>query len=132
MNDNLMKTTRVYVEHLLSVAAILFTLTCAGYFALASPSSAAEKYKWSDEKRAKAAVTIYTLDTCPYCHQAKEFLLQKGIRFKEIDIREDPERAEEMFRISGQRGVPVIMIGNDVIVGFDRRMLEEKLQSSGL
>jgi glutaredoxin 3 len=123
-----MKSTRVYLGHFLSVAAIGLTLTCAGYFAVVSPSCAAERYKWVDEKGAGADVTIYVLDTCPYCHQAKDFLSQKGIRFKEIDVRKDLEGAKEMFRISRQRRVPVIVIGNDVIVGFDRRMLEERLQ----
>lgn len=73
-------------------------------------------------------VIIYTRDTCPYCHQAKEFLSQKGIIYKEIDVGKDRDGAYEMIGISRQRGVPVIVIDDDVIVGFDREILEEKLR----
>jgi glutaredoxin 3 len=73
-------------------------------------------------------VTIYTLDTCPYCHQAKEFLSQQGIDYQEIDVGRDRDGAYEMMAISGQKGVPVIVIDGDVIVGFDREILEEKLR----
>jgi S1-C subfamily serine protease len=32
-----------------------------------------------------------------------------------------------MIRLSGQRGVPVIAVGDEVVVGFDRRRLEQLL-----
>jgi len=58
----------------------------------------------------------------------KEFLSQKGVSYKEIEISRDPEAEKEVVRISGRRSVPVIVIDGDVIVGFDRRALEEKLR----
>lgn len=38
----------------------------------------------------------------------------------------------EMFRLSGSRTVPVIVIGTDVVVGFDRRRVTELLRQHGL
>lgn len=57
----------------------------------------------------------------------KGFLSQRGIPFKEYDVGVDREAALQMIRLSGQQGVPVITVDDEVIVGFDRRRLEEAL-----
>lgn len=72
-------------------------------------------------------VLIYTTPTCPYCRQAKEFLRAKGIPFEEKDVSSDPIAAQEMIRVSGQRGVPVLVIDGEVIVGFNRPAIEQAL-----
>ena len=54
----------------------------------------------------------------------KEFLTQRGVRWTEKYVDEDRDAAIEMIRRSGQRGVPVTVIGDEVIVGFDRPRLE--------
>jgi glutaredoxin 3 len=72
-----------------------------------------------------AEVTIYTTPTCPWCHKAKAWFRDKKIRYKEIDVTSDRSGAEEMVRISGQTGVPVIVVGNEVIVGFRESRLNE-------
>jgi glutaredoxin len=38
----------------------------------------------------------------------------------------------EMFTLSGSRTVPVIVIGSEVVVGFDRKRVEELLKTHGL
>ena len=73
-------------------------------------------------------VTIYTTPTCGYCRHAEEFLRQRGIQFTEHDVSADRAAAEEMVRKSGQTGVPVIVIDDDVVVGFDRARLEQLLK----
>jgi len=82
----------------------------------------------SSGKATSKDVTIYVRNTCPYCRQVKEFLSQKGISYKEIEVSQDRDRRDEMIRISGQRGVPVIVINNKVIVGFNRQAIEENLR----
>ncbi len=57
----------------------------------------------------------------------KEFLSQKGVDYKEWDISDDPLAMRELARRSGQLGVPVTFIGNDMIIGFDRTKIEEAL-----
>jgi glutaredoxin-like YruB-family protein len=70
-------------------------------------------------------VTVYTTQTCPYCHQAKEFLRQNGVPFVERDVAADPAAAAELSqRAPGARGVPVIAADGQVIVGFNRPALE--------
>lgn len=68
-------------------------------------------------------VKIYTTPTCGYCHQAKDFLNQLGVRFTEYDVSRDETAAEEMVSMTGQMGVPVIVIDGQVVVGFDRERI---------
>ena len=72
-------------------------------------------------------VKIYSTPTCPYCHRAKAYLKEKNISFEDIDVSGNKEAADEMIKVSGQMGVPVIMVGNEVMVGFDKNKLEELL-----
>ena len=74
-------------------------------------------------------VMVYTSPTCPYCHQAKEYLRQKGVPFTERDVSRDPGAAREIVRLTGQVGVPVITIDDHVIPGFSPQRLEQILAS---
>jgi glutaredoxin 3 len=75
------------------------------------------------------SVVVYTAPTCGYCRQAKQYLTQRGIPFTEYDVAADPRAAQEMVRLSGQRGVPVIVIDGQVVVGFDRLRVDLLLAS---
>ena len=72
-------------------------------------------------------VVIYTTPTCPYCHRAKEYLSRKGIPYSDINVAQDREKAKEMIQKSGQMGVPVITIDNEVVVGFNQALLDKLL-----
>lgn len=74
-------------------------------------------------------VTVYSTSTCPYCHQAKSYLSQKGVEFTDKNVGTDVAAREEMVKKSGQLGVPVIDVDGQVIVGFNRPKLDELLQS---
>ncbi len=58
---------------------------------------------------------------------AKEYLTAKGIPYIEHDVAADPEKRKEMMEISGQLGVPVIQIDTDVIVGFNKPLINQLL-----
>jgi glutaredoxin-like YruB-family protein len=72
-------------------------------------------------------VIIYSTPTCPYCHQAKEFFKSQGIEYTDYDVAADQARAKEMIDKSGQMGVPVIIIGDKMIIGFDQPSIEKEL-----
>jgi alkyl hydroperoxide reductase subunit F len=72
-----------------------------------------------------ASITIYSTPQCPYCRMVKAFFDRKGIPYREINVAEDRKAAEEVVRISGQLGVPVTVVDNEVIVGFDAQRLNE-------
>lgn len=64
-------------------------------------------------------VIIFTTPTCSFCNNAKRYFREKNIRFTEVDVARDQKAAQDMLRRTGQMGVPVILINNKPIVGFD-------------
>jgi len=70
-------------------------------------------------------VTVYSTQHCQYCRMAKAFLDKHGVPYESIDVGEDERAAEKMIALSGQRGVPVIVVDDEVIVGFDSQRLNE-------
>lgn len=72
-------------------------------------------------------VTIYTTPTCHFCHMAKEYFKENNIPYTEHDVIADEVKRQEMYEKTGQMGVPVIVIGGEVVVGFDRPRIEELL-----
>jgi len=75
-----------------------------------------------------AEVKVYSTPTCPYCKMTKEFLKQHKVKFKDIDVSKDQTAAQDMVRKSGQMGVPVIEIGDTIIVGYDRDAITKALK----
>lgn len=72
-------------------------------------------------------VKIYSTPTCPYCIRAKQFLKDNNVEFENIDVSSDQQKAEEMVKISGQMGVPVLDIEGEIIVGFDKEAIKKVL-----
>lgn len=72
-------------------------------------------------------VTIYSTASCHFCHAAKDFFDEKGVKYTDFNVGEDIEKRKEMVEMTGQMGVPVIKIGDDVIVGFDQNKVSELL-----
>ena len=70
---------------------------------------------------------IYTTTFCPACDQTKKFLLSRGVEFEILNIEEDDKLAQEMIEKSGQFSVPVIEIGEKIIVGFNKQKLVEAI-----
>jgi glutaredoxin 3 len=72
-------------------------------------------------------ITIYSTPTCHFCNLAKDFFKEKGIAYTEHDVASDLDKRKEMVEKTGQMGVPVIFIDNEMIIGFDKARLEELL-----
>lgn len=70
-------------------------------------------------------VTVYSTQNCPYCRMAKAFLDKYAVPYESLDVGADIEAAKKMIELSGQRGVPVIVVDDEVIVGFDAQRLTE-------
>ena len=69
-------------------------------------------------------VKVYSTPTCPYCKMAKEYLSSKNISYQDIDVSSDKEAIVDMIKVSGQMGVPVIVINGEAIVGFDKARID--------
>ena len=72
-------------------------------------------------------VTIYSTPVCHFCHMAKDFFKENNIKFTEHDVAMDAEKRQEMVEMTNQMGVPVIRIGDDVVIVFDEGKLKELL-----
>lgn len=61
------------------------------------------------------------------CRQTKEFLSSRGVVFRDVNVMEDVQARQHLVRLTGQMAVPVILVGNEVIRGFDKARLKAVL-----
>lgn len=64
-------------------------------------------------------VEIFSTETCHFCHMAKDWLTEKNIAFSDYNVGADMAKRKEMVEMTGQLGVPVIKIGDEVMIGFN-------------
>jgi glutaredoxin 3 len=76
-------------------------------------------------------VQVYSTPTCHYCQMAKAFLKENEVEYTEYNVAEDAEKREEMMKVSGQMGVPFIVIGEgeeeEGMIGFNEGKMRELL-----
>ena len=72
-------------------------------------------------------VTIYSTPTCHFCHMAKEFFKENNVAYTEYNVASNLEKRQEMMEKSGQMGVPVIVISEEITIGFDRPKIAKML-----
>jgi glutaredoxin 3 len=77
-------------------------------------------------------VIIYSTPNCQYCSMAKGYFKDKGIPFTDYDVSKDQAKGREMVQKTEQGGVPVIEIDGRLIIGFDKRLIEETLKKKPL
>ena len=76
----------------------------------------------------KAKVVLFSTPSCSWCRVAKDYLKKNKIDFKNIDVSKDQQAARDMVRKTGQMGVPVILINNKPIVGFNKPVIDRLLE----
>jgi len=79
-----------------------------------------------------STITIYGAEWCAFCHMAMRYLDDKGVKYKYIDVDEDPAAGLEAVNKSGQRGIPVIDLAGDIIIGFDKPRIDAGLTAHSL
>lgn len=72
-------------------------------------------------------ITLYTTPTCVFCPAIKKLLEAEQVDYQEVDVSESEQALEDMKQASGQMGVPVTVIGDEVIVGFNKKKLKKAL-----
>lgn len=72
-------------------------------------------------------VKIYTTPSCHFCHMAKDYFKENNVAYSEYNVAEDMDKRAEMIDITGQLGVPVIVIGDDALIGFNKPKIIELL-----
>ncbi len=79
-----------------------------------------------------AKVKIYTATWCAFCHATKEYLDKLGVAYSDLDVEHDPANGVAALDKSGQRGIPVLDIEGDIIIGFDRPKIDSALKAHNL
>lgn len=76
----------------------------------------------------KAQVVMFATSWCPYCAQVRELFAAKGVHYVEFDIERDHDQARFQKEVLRMSGVPVIVIGNRLVVGSDEREISAGLK----
>lgn len=63
-------------------------------------------------------IVMYSTSWCSVCRKARQFLNDNGLRYREIDADLTPSGWEKVQQLSGQRGVPVIVVDGEVSAGL--------------
>lgn len=63
-------------------------------------------------------VVMYCTRLCPYCQMAIRLLEKKGAEIDKIQVDEQPERHQEMSRLTGSKLVPQIFIDDKLVGGY--------------
>jgi glutaredoxin len=83
---------------------------------------------------AKIRVVVYGTDTCPFCAKTRAYLKERNIAFGDFDV-DKTEKGKRDFGELGGKSVPVILIGNRKLVGFNQKAIDaalDKLASSSM
>lgn len=73
-------------------------------------------------------VVVYTMDGCPVCARAKEYLAGRGVDYEERNVSRSEEHYRELVEGMGLRSVPVIIVDGERLVGFDEPVLRRLLE----
>lgn len=75
----------------------------------------------------KPKVVLFTQPDCPPCHIVKLFLSEKGVAFEERNIQADAAAVKELLEKYKSHSTPTLVIGDEVMIGFDPERLDEIL-----
>lgn len=80
----------------------------------------------------RVSVTLYALSTCPYCRMTRKYLEDNAVHFDlhEIDLLDEDARTAAVAKVrelSGGASFPVIVVDDEVIVGFNKKRIKELL-----
>lgn len=91
-----------------------------------------------ENSNADGKVELYATSWCPYCHEAKAYLEANGVAYVEYDVELDEaaqQRHQQLlgdYRQEGRVGVPLLVVGENVYLGFDEQTMESALQALSL
>ena len=123
------------MRRIIFIPMLLIALLAAGYGHAANAGGPQTLLSQAGTTPAKyPPVIIYTLATCPHCKEAKEYFTHNHIPFTNHDVGMDDAAMDEAMQIyeklgvpEAQRGVPLIVIGDTVIQGFNKEKVEKAL-----
>ena len=73
-------------------------------------------------------IDLYSADQCFWSSKLRHHLDQLGVSYRNINVT-DPDNAEKVFQLTGQRGFPVTVVGDQVIIGCDIDAVDKALEN---
>ncbi|MGC2162017.1 MAG: glutaredoxin family protein, partial [Silvibacterium sp.] len=80
----------------------------------------------TDTLKEMKRVILYSQPGCPPCYAAKQFFAAHNIPFEYKDVQADPAALRELVKLNS-RSTPTIVVGDEVMIGFDPDRLEALL-----
>ncbi len=74
-------------------------------------------------------IKVYSSDSCGYCQKLKAYLDSRNINYTIIDVNASEDNAYELIRLTGQSAIPVTIIGDETIIGFDKPAIDKALEN---
>jgi len=76
-------------------------------------------------------VTLYSIEACDACDLARELLNERGLPYTEKNAESDVEVQEELREVAGVLSVPVLVIGDEVLTGYNKALILNELEEAG-
>ena len=73
-------------------------------------------------------VVLYSQPGCAPCFAARSFLMSRKVAFQYRDVQADPQAFRELMDL-GSRSTPTLVVGNEVMIGFDPEKLDAMLKA---
>jgi len=117
---------RVISSPLFIVGALLSLVIATGIFTGPAPNYCLKRFAERDH-----AVVMFSTRMCPYCKQARTMFTDRQIPFCEYNISSSAENQRAFVALGGE-GVPLIVIGDESIHGFNEDVVTEELIRQGI
>lgn len=66
---------------------------------------------------------LYQTEWCPYCHRVRMKLTELGMTYITVNVPHEQAMREELFRVSGQRGIPTLVDGEVIVPDDDEAII---------
>ena len=120
-----MKLTQIKKARYIQVGLAGVVLLLLGYFG----KDAFIFYTFNPAGRYDNQIVLYSTSSCPYCAKLKQCFASSGLEYKEKNIKNNILSALEHEALGGN-GVPIVLIGSDVVIGYKIKKLNDILTKS--
>ncbi len=111
---------------------MLFLGAAGGVYSLGSYLAKREAPLHADDPRlltGDAKIVMLAADWCGYCRKLQAEFEREGVRYRVLDV--DEAEGDRAANALGTRGVPVTIVGQEVIHGYDTAAIKSRLKPLG-